>query len=131
MKARSHKLIYFRILFLAENETTILKFCLHIDTDEQKERLKSCLDDPAKSVQFIYKVDQYKRDWDALTKIADEISSASSFPKTDEVSKCSYCPYRSYCSRGIRAGDAANAESETWAEELFDINFEQIGEIAF
>jgi MoaA/NifB/PqqE/SkfB family radical SAM enzyme len=54
-----------------------------------------------------------------------------SYPKTDEVSKCSYCPYRSYCNRGVRAGDAADAELETEAEELFDINFEQIGEIAF
>jgi MoaA/NifB/PqqE/SkfB family radical SAM enzyme len=88
---------------------------------------------PAEPARFIYKADQYKRDWDALTKIADEITNASrfAFPKTDEVSKCSYCPYRSYCNRGIRAGDAADAELETEAEELFDINFEQIGEIAF
>jgi CRISPR/Cas system-associated exonuclease Cas4 (RecB family) len=86
---------------------------------------------PAEPAQFIYKTDQYKRDWDALTKIANEITGASDFPKTDQVSKCSYCPYRSYCNRGIRAGDAADTELETEAEELFDINFEQIGEIAF
>ena len=86
---------------------------------------------PTEPARFVYKADQYKRDWDALTKIADEITSAADFPKTDEVSKCSYCPYRSYCNRGIRAGDAADAELETEAEELFDINFEQIGEIAF
>ena len=88
-------------------------------------------DFPAEPARFAYTADQYKRDWDALQKIADEISSASSFPLTDDISKCNYCPYRSYCNRGVQAGDAADAELETEAEELFDINFEQIGEIAF
>jgi len=100
---------------------------------EQIEMIYWFADFPAEPARFIYKADQYKRDWDALIKLADEITSASrfAFPKTDEVSKCSYCPYRSYCNRGIRAGDTADAELETEAEELFDINFEQIGEIAF
>jgi CRISPR/Cas system-associated exonuclease Cas4 (RecB family) len=98
---------------------------------EQIEMIYWFADFPTEPARFIYKADQYKRDWDTLIKIADEISSASDFPKADEVSKCSYCPYRSYCNRGIRAGDAADAELETEAEELFDINFEQIGEIAF
>ena len=96
-------------------------------------------DFPAEPARFVYKTDQYKRDWDSLTRLSEEITSASSgsttlttgFPKTDEVSKCNYCPYRSYCNRGVRAGDAADAELETEAEELFDINFEQIGEIEF
>lgn len=37
---------------LAENGTTILKFYLHIDLDEQKERLQARLDDPAKRWKF-------------------------------------------------------------------------------
>ncbi len=98
---------------------------------EQIEMIYWFADFPAEPARFIYKADQYKRDWDALTRLADEITSASGLPKTDEVSKCGYCPYRSYCNRGIRAADAADAELETEAEELFDINFEQIGEIAF
>lgn len=98
---------------------------------EQIEMIYWFADFPTEPAHFIYKTDQYKRDWDALIKIADEIKTASHFPLTDEVSKCNYCPYRSYCNRGIRAGDAADAELETEAEELFDINFEQIGEIAF
>ena len=84
--------------------------------------------DPAR---FTYQSDQYKRDWDALTRFADEIHSASNYPKTDDTTRCLYCPYRSYCNRGTRAGDALDAELETEAEELFDINFEQIGEIEF
>ena len=37
---------------LAENGTTILKFYLHIDRDEQKKRLQARLDDPAKHWKF-------------------------------------------------------------------------------
>jgi len=114
---------------------------------EQIEMIYWFADFPTDSARFIYKADQYKRDWDALTRLSEEIASASSgstlrqaqcgaslttgFPLTDDVSKCNYCPYRSYCNRGARAGDAADAELETEAEELFDINFEQIGEIEF
>jgi len=86
---------------------------------------------PNEPTNLPYKTDQFKRDWDGLQKIADEIPSALSFDKTDDVAKCSYCPYRSYCNRGVHAGEAMDAELETEAEELFDINFEQIGEIEF
>ena len=103
---------------------------------EQTEMVYWFADFPTEPARFPYKADQFKRDWDALTRIADEIASASTslgadYPKTDEVAKCSYCPYRSYCNRGVHAGDSADAELETEAEELFDINFEQIGEVAF
>ncbi len=37
---------------LVETGTTILKFYLHIDKDEQKERLQARLDDPAKNWKF-------------------------------------------------------------------------------
>jgi polyphosphate kinase 2 (PPK2 family) len=37
---------------LAEEGTTILKFFLHIDKDEQKERLQARLDDPKKHWKF-------------------------------------------------------------------------------
>ena len=37
---------------LAENGTTILKFYLHIDKDEQKRRLQARLDDPSKHWKF-------------------------------------------------------------------------------
>lgn len=86
---------------------------------------------PNEPATFKYDSNQFKRDWDALTRLAEEIKSAESFPKTDDTNKCLYCPYRSYCNRGVKAGDAMDAELETEAEELFDINFEQIGEIEF
>ena len=98
---------------------------------EQIEMIYWFADFPSEPARFIYQADQFKRDWDALTRLAEEIATASVFPLTDDRAKCSYCPYRSYCNRGTRAGEAVDAELETEAEELFDINFEQIGEIAF
>ncbi|HNN14291.1 MAG TPA: PD-(D/E)XK nuclease family protein [Anaerolineales bacterium] len=86
---------------------------------------------PNEAAHLPYQSDQYKRDRDALTRLAEEIASASGYPKTEEAAKCLYCPYRSYCNRGARAGDALEAELETEAEEIFDLNFEQIGEIEF
>ena len=85
-------------------------------------------DDPAR---FPYNASQYKRDWDALVKLTQEIQSAASFPLTEDRQKCAYCPYRSFCERGIQAGDADLLEAEMEAESLFDVDFEQIGEIEF
>ena len=98
---------------------------------EQIEMIYWFADFPNEPARFTYTSAQYKRDWDTLVKLADEIASASSYPLTDDRTKCSYCPYRSYCDRGVRAGDMDQAEAETEAEELFDVNFEQIGEIEF
>ena len=98
---------------------------------EQIEMVYWFADFPNEPARFTYTSAQYKRDWDTLVKLADEIHSASSHPLTDDRTKCSYCSYRSYCDRGVRAGDVEQAEAETEAEELFNVNFEQIGEIAF
>jgi PPK2 family polyphosphate:nucleotide phosphotransferase len=65
---------------LAENGTTILKFFLHIDKDEQKERLQARLDDPSKTWKFRLgdlderKLwDQYQQAYeDAITKTSTE-----------------------------------------------------------
>lgn len=85
-------------------------------------------DDPA---CFPYTSAQFQRDWDLLVKLSEEVATASSYPLTEDRQKCLFCAYRSYCERGIRAGDIEQAEAEMEAEELFDVNFEQIGEIAF
>ncbi|NWG05994.1 MAG: PD-(D/E)XK nuclease family protein [Chloroflexi bacterium] len=98
---------------------------------EQVEMIYWFADFPDEPAHFVYTSAQYKRDWDTLLKLAEEIHSTSSYPLTDDRQKCVFCPYRSYCERGIRAGNADQAEAEMEAEELFDVNFEQIGEIAF
>ena len=86
---------------------------------------------PDEPARFPYDEVQYKRDWDALVRLTEEIQSASSYPLTDDRQRCVYCPYRSYCDRGIQAGDPEVLEAEMEAESLFDVDFEQIGEIEF
>jgi CRISPR/Cas system-associated exonuclease Cas4 (RecB family) len=98
---------------------------------EQVEMIYWFAEYPNEPARFAYTSAQYRRDRDTLVKLADEMHSASSYPLTDDRTKCNYCPYRSYCDRGIRAGNLEQAEAETEAEELFNVNFEQIGEIAF
>ena len=98
---------------------------------EQVEMIYWFADFPNEPARLEYTSAQYKRDWDLLLKLADEVGSASSYPRTEDRQKCAYCTYRSYCERGVRAGDWIDAETEMQAEELFDVNFEQIGEIAF
>ena len=98
---------------------------------EQIEMIYWFADFPTEPARFAYTSTQFKRDWDLLLKLSDEITAAPSYPLTEDRQKCLYCTYRSYCERGIRAGTMEQAETEMEAEELFDVNFEQIGEIAF
>jgi CRISPR/Cas system-associated exonuclease Cas4 (RecB family) len=98
---------------------------------EQIEMIYWFADFPEEPARFPYNSAQFQRDWDTLLKLSDEVASATSYPLTEDRQKCLFCTYRSYCERGIRAGDIEQAEAEMEAEELFDVNFEQIGEIAF
>ena len=100
-------------------------------TPEQVEMIYWFADFPGEPARFEYTAAQYQRDWDWLCKLTDEIDTASTYPPTEDRQKCLFCTYRSYCERGIRAGAWEEVETETQAEELFDVNFEQIGEIAF
>jgi CRISPR/Cas system-associated exonuclease Cas4 (RecB family) len=98
---------------------------------EQIEMIYWFADFPHDPARFTYTAAKFKRDWDLLLKLSDEVATASSYPLTEDRQKCLYCTYRSYCERGVRAGNMEQAEAEMEAEELFDVNFEQIGEIAF
>ncbi len=80
---------------------------------------------PNNPASFPYTTAQFKRDWDALEKLAAEISTTRYFPLTDNEQKCTRCTYRSYCNRGVGAGQGEDEEIETSQE----IHFEQIGEI--
>ena len=98
---------------------------------EQIEMIYWFADFPEDPACFPYTAAKFQRDWDSLLKLSEDIASAPFYPLTEDRQKCLYCTYRSYCERGIQAGTIEQAESETEAEELFDVNFEQIGEIAF
>jgi biotin synthase-like enzyme len=89
-------------------------------------------DFPSEPTRFSYNTAQYERDWDALNGIINEIVNLRAFQLTEDEKKCAYCPYRSYCDRGVKAGklDESEDEQETAAAE-FNLNFEQIAEIEF
>ncbi|MBE7534495.1 MAG: PD-(D/E)XK nuclease family protein [Anaerolineales bacterium] len=103
---------------------------------EQIEMIYWFADFPNDPARFAYTPAQYERDWSALLGLANEIQIAlqrpqDGFPLTDDEARCLYCPYRSYCERGVYAGKADEAEAELEADESFNLDFEQIGEIAF
>lgn len=85
---------------------------------------------PQEPVRFTYSEEEYRRDTDWFPSLISEIEAAQEFPKTEDEKLCRYCVYRSYCARGVRAGEWSEMEGEE--EEIsFDINLEQIAEIAF
>lgn len=88
-------------------------------------------DFPSEPAGFRYDSGQLKRDWSALEKLLEEISSAKNFPLTDDRNLCRFCVYRSYCGRGQVAGDLKESEDESDGATAFDVDFEQIGEIEF
>jgi PPK2 family polyphosphate:nucleotide phosphotransferase len=63
---------------LAENDTVILKFFLHVSRDEQKHRLQERLDDPAKNWKFNPGDLDTRRRWDEYTAAyADALTRCS------------------------------------------------------
>jgi len=63
---------------LAETGTTILKFYLHIDLDEQKQRLQERIDDPTKNWKFnVGDLAERKRWTDYMDAYSDAISKTS------------------------------------------------------
>lgn len=63
---------------LAENGTTILKFFLHIDADEQKERLQARLDDPTKRWKFRLGDLEERKLWREYTAAYEDVLSKTS-----------------------------------------------------
>jgi len=63
---------------LAENGTTILKFYLHIDLDEQRERLQARLDDPAKRWKFRLGDLEERKLWPAYMQAYEDVLSKTS-----------------------------------------------------
>lgn len=63
---------------LAENGTTILKFYLHIDKDEQKERLQARLDDPLKRWKFRLADLEERKLWQDYMQAYEDVLSKTS-----------------------------------------------------
>lgn len=63
---------------LAEEGTTIIKFFLHIDRKEQKERIKSRLDNPQKAWKFSEDDIKERKFWDDYHKAYEEVITRTS-----------------------------------------------------
>jgi len=90
---------------------------------------------PAEPVTFAYNADQFAADKRVLTGVIAEICGRDPhalWELTVEERRCAFCPYRSLCERGVAAGELHREdEIEAPAPAPFDLDFEQIAEIAF
>ena len=63
---------------LTENGVTILKFFLHIDKAEQRDRIRARLVDPAKNWKFDRSDLETRRQWDAYQRAYEDVLSRCS-----------------------------------------------------
>jgi len=70
---------------LAENGTTILKFYLHIDKDEQKKRLQARLDDPSKHWKFRLGDLEERKLWPEYMQAYEDVLSKTSMEEAPWV----------------------------------------------
>ena len=109
---------------------------------EQVEMIYWFADYPEEPARFGYDTAQYEAEEAYLTSLVAEIAGLGDedFPLTVQERRCKFCPYRSLCQRGVRAGtldevldEALDAVIEGGAEagDAFDIDFEQIAEVVY
>lgn len=100
---------------------------------------------PAHPVDLPYSATAYAADTERLTAMIDALSGAAAavaaghqpaeaaFPKTDDLTRCAFCNYRTLCGRDPRPGDAAalaDADLPVQAGDLL-IALDQVAEVAF
>jgi CRISPR/Cas system-associated exonuclease Cas4 (RecB family) len=83
---------------------------------------------PDKPEKFTYEVSQASQTWEALEQLINEIDARQSFPMTENDKFCSFCVYRSFCERGVNAGEFDDIDI---SPTIDDIDLEQIQEIEF
>jgi hypothetical protein len=82
---------------------------------------------PLQPIRFPYNTSQSNRDWQHLDGMISTIDVQEEFPMTADDKKCNYCPYRSYCDRGISA--AAYDDDYEPLLEMSELTLDQIPEI--
>ncbi|MFH2039947.1 MAG: PD-(D/E)XK nuclease family protein [Chloroflexota bacterium] len=82
---------------------------------------------PMQPILFPYNTSQSVRDWQHLDAMIDKIDTQEEFPMTADDKKCKFCPYRSYCDRGISA--ATFDDDYEPLLEISDLSLDQIPEI--
>jgi hypothetical protein len=89
-------------------------------------------DDPER---FRYDAERFGQHETYLTDLIEEIEGLSEgqFARTTDEGRCRFCPYRSLCQRGTRAGDFLESEEDRDAEDEGEIflDFDQIAEVEY
>lgn len=100
---------------------------------EQVEMIYWFAEHPDQSHHFPYSPAEYETDRATLTQLIEEIHALEpqQFTLTPDEKRCTYCPYRSLCDRGIEAGDFAGWETDLGEGVSLDFDIEQIAEIEF
>jgi hypothetical protein len=92
---------------------------------------------PHAPARLPYSPSAYETDSVTLTDLVERISrmGEDDYLLTDDERACRFCAFRSYCGRGERAGAVEEAPAEWELQEIagedFDLDFDQISEIAF
>ncbi len=102
---------------------------------EQVEMIYWFANFPMNPERFAYDAAQFESDEVYLTALIEEIAGIDdeNWPLTLQEQRCKYCPYRSLCQRGVRAGLLDEIEETPEPGDDFElvIDFEQIAEIEY
>lgn len=72
---------------------------------------------PNQSNIISYGEDKHRAAIAEISSLIREIEADTLYPKTDNLRRCAGCVYRSYCSRGIKAGFEADLTEEEWNDQ--------------
>jgi hypothetical protein len=93
---------------------------------------------PTEAEVIQYSATRFQSDRSYLEELVAAIEhdvENENFSLTEDEKRCKFCQYRSFCERGIAAGDIAEMDEAEDAglidEGILNIDLEQIGEIAF
>lgn len=102
-------------------------------TPEQVEMVYWFAEHPDEPERFPYSTAQFHEDEAYLRRLVGEIETREVFELTSDLTRCTFCTYRSLCKRGEKAGDYRLAEVED-TEDIgagFTFDLEQVTEIDF
>jgi hypothetical protein len=88
---------------------------------------------PSDPEGFQYENGRFEQDEAFLSSLVREIEGLSEehFVRTADEERCRFCPYRSLCQRGVRAGDFLEAEEDRDDGGEIVLDFDQIAEIEY
>jgi CRISPR/Cas system-associated exonuclease Cas4 (RecB family) len=90
---------------------------------------------PQEPERFVYDPEFFSKDQAYLSALIAEIAGlgTDTFPLTSKIKRCDYCIYRSFCNRGIHAGNLYEGDESQETDIDIDVilDFEQIEEIEY